>query len=151
MPDPSHATISEMMESYAAEAVRKGREFNVTFDYSESSLQALEPILTQIAARRPKPKDSEAASSDPADQALDADSRMWGAYLGETIRRLWGGDWGVETYPGTMAPVISVDIGGAKLFPVMKIYRRLTQGENENVWKFYQMVREKFSTPGSKQ
>lgn len=151
MPDPSHATISEMMESYAAEAVRRGREFNAAFDYSESSLQALEPILTQIAARRSKFNHSEAASLDPAHQDFDADSRIWGAYFGETIRRLWGGDWGVETYPGTSAPVISVDIGGAKLFPVMKIYRRLTQGENENVWKFYQMVRKKFSTPGSKQ
>ena len=39
--------------------------------------------------------------------------------------------------------MISIDIGGAKIFPVMKIYRRLTQGEGENVWNFYQMVREK--------
>ncbi len=25
----------------------------------------------------------------------------------------------------------------------MKVYRRLSEGENDNVWSFYQMVREK--------
>src|ERR1700741_646086 len=110
---PSHNTISEMMENYAAEAVRLAREFTATLDFSEPSLQALETILTQIASTLPKPVGAESASKDPAQGKIDAASRIWGGYFGETIRRLWGGDWGVETYPGTVAPVISVDVGGA--------------------------------------
>ncbi|GEM_PF-382229 len=138
------STISEMMEQYAADAVRLAPQFGVALDYSESSLEALEHILDQLAGKRPI-SEAEPRSEDTMQKELDSVSRIWGGYFGETIRRLWGGEWGVETYPGTIAPVISVDIGGAKLFPVMKIYRRLTKGQDENVWRFYQMVRERVS------
>lgn len=137
-------TISDMMEQYAAEAVRLGSEFGVKLDYSESSLETLERVLDQLADKLPSSK-TEPRSEDTMEQELDSVSRIWGGYFGETIRRLWGGEWGVETYPGTIAPVISVDIGGAKLFPVMKIYRRLTKGQDENVWLFYQKVRGRVS------
>ena len=146
-------TIQEMMEGYAADAVRLAPDFDIELDYSEASLQKLEEILERIAEDVPRVATPATQSAkDPAQQRLDATSRVWGGYFGETIRRLWGGEWGVETYPGTVAPVISVDVGGgAKIFPVMKIYRRLTQGEGENVWEFYQMVREKISARGRKQ
>ena len=137
-------TISDMMEQYAEDAVRLAPGFGVTLDYSESSLKALERILDQLADKLPS-SETEPHSEDSVQKELDSVSRIWGGYFGETIRRLWGGEWGVETYPGTVAPVISIDIGGAKLFPVMKIYRRLTKGEDENVWRFYQMVRAKVS------
>jgi hypothetical protein len=133
-----------MMEQYAADAVRLANEFGVSLDYSESSLEALERILDQLADKFPS-SETEPRSEDPMQRELDSVSRIWGGYFGETIRRLWGGEWGVETYPGTIAPVISVDLGGAKLFPVMKIFRRLTKGDDENVWRFYQMVRARVS------
>ncbi|HKR30936.1 MAG TPA: hypothetical protein VJT08_10670 [Terriglobales bacterium] len=137
-------TISDMMEQYADDAVRLAPEFGVTLDYSESSLEALERILNRLAETFPS-SETELRSEESMQKEIDSVSRIWGGYFGETIRRLWGGAWGVETYPGTVAPVISVDVGGAKLFPVMKIYRRLTKGEDENVWRFYQMVRAKVS------
>ena len=136
--------ISDMMEQYAADAVRLAPEFGVTLDYSESSLEELERILDQLAGKLPR-SETEPQSEDSMQKELDSTARIWGGYFGETLRRLWGGEWGVETYPGTVAPVISIDIGGAKLFPVMKIYRRLTKGKDENVWRFYQMVRERVS------
>ena len=138
------------MENYAAQAVRLAPEFDVALDYSEHSLLLVEGILDQVADRLPSPGSSQPGVKDPAHEEIESAARIWGAYFGETIRRLWGGDWGVETYPGTAAPVISVDVGGAKLFPVMKVHRRLTKGESENVWKFYQMVREKVCS-GSRQ
>jgi hypothetical protein len=137
-------TISEMMEAYAADAVRQAPAFGARLDYSEASLKTLEQILSRIRDEFPS-RPSNISSDDPAQKKIDAASRVWGGYFGETIRRLWGGEWGVETYPGTTAPVVSVDVGGAKIFPVMKVYRRFTQGDGENVWNFYQMVREKVS------
>ncbi len=138
------SNISDMMEQYAAEAVRLAPEFGIMLDYSESSLEGLERILDRLAETFPS-SEMELRSEESVQKELDSVSRIWGGYFGETVRRLWGGTWGVETYPGTVAPVISVDVGGAKLFPVMKIYRRLTKGEDENVWRFYQMVRAKVS------
>jgi hypothetical protein len=140
-----------MMESYAAEAVHRASEFGVNLDYSESSLEALEQVLARLCKQLPRPASSDNSANDPAQRELDAAARVWGSYFGETIRRLWDGEWGIETYPGSLAPVVSVDIGGAKLFPVMKVYRRLTQGDGENVWKFYQMMREKVSKGSNRQ
>ncbi len=140
------------MEGYAATAVQLAADFNVQLDYSEASLEELEGILERVAGQIPKgPPSRVQPGQEPAQEQLDRTSRVWGGYFGETIRRLWDGEWGVETYPGTVAPVISVDVGGAKIFPVMKAYRRLTQGEGENVWKFYQMVRVKISTATGRQ
>jgi len=139
------------MERYAEEAVRLAPQFGAQLDHSENSLQILEAILGQLQGQLPKLSLPSDGAKDPAQSPTDEAARIWGAYFGETVRRLWGGDWGVETYPGTAAPVVSIDIGGAKLFPVMKIYRRLTQGEGENVWKFYQMVRDKVSTGSGNQ
>ena len=139
-----------MMEGYAAEAVRLGADFGVALDYSDASVQDLERILAELSEKLEKLLPSASATNDTAQAQLDVTARVWGGYFGETIRRLWGGEWGVETYPGSVAPVISVDIGRAKLFPVMKVYRRLTQGGAENVWDFYQMVREKLAV-GNKQ
>jgi hypothetical protein len=140
-----------MMENYAEDAVQRSGEFGATLDYSEGSLRTLETILGQISATLPKSDSQKTEVTDSAQEQIDAASRIWGGYFGETIRRLWGGDWGVETYPGTVAPVVSIDIGGAKLFPVMKVYRRLTEGEDENVWEFYQMVRERVASAGNQQ
>jgi len=140
-----------MMEGYAADAVRQAALVGVRLDYSEASLEALEQILAQLRDEASRPRPSGDSGDRPTQQEVDAASRVWGGYFGETIRRLWGGDWGVETYPGTTAPVVSVDVGGAKIFPIMKVYRRLTQGDGENVWRFYQMVREKVSGQQARQ
>ena len=138
-----------MMEKYATEAVRLAPTFGCALDYSEDSLRQLENILAQLSAEVQRSA-IDSGANDSVQKRVDADSRIWGGYFGETILRLWGGEWGVETYPGTVSPVVSVDIGGAKLFPVMKVYRRLTQGEGESVWSFYQMVREKLSSIGDR-
>lgn len=140
------------MEGYAATAVRLAADFNVHLDYSEASLEKLEDIVQRIAAEISGDAPSGAPSAQESKQEqLDLTSRVWGGYFGETIRRLWDGEWGVETYPGTVAPVISVDVGGAKVFPVMKAYRRLTKGEGENLWKFYQMIRTRISMTSARQ
>jgi hypothetical protein len=147
MPETGHNTISEMMQGYAAEAVRLASEHDAELDYSESSLQDVEAILAKMYSNLEKANLGTASPREGAThQNLDSASRIWGAYFGETIRRLWGGEWGVETYPGSVAPVISIDIGGAKMFPVMKVYRRLSQVDADNVWEFYQMVRKKIAS-----
>ena len=69
--------------------------------------------------------------------------KLWGGYLGEVVRRRWGGEWGMETYPGADFATLTLNVRGAKLFPSMKIYRRLSEGEQDNVWSFDQRVKEK--------
>ena len=72
-------------------------------------------------------------------------AKLWGGYLGEVVRRRWGGEWAMETYPGGNFATLTLNVRGAKLFPSMKIYRRLTEGSGEDVWAFFQKIRQKLT------
>ena len=140
----AYENISAMMEAYAEQAVSAAREMNITLDYKEESIERLEKILSQLYDQRPVFLGKAApGEEDPAQKQIDSMSRIWGGYFGEVMRRRWGGDWTLETYPGTIAPVVTLEIDGAKIFAAMKVYRRLTNGASDDVAKFYQMVKDK--------
>ena len=132
-----------MMQDYAQQAVSLAHQHKVDLDFSESSLQALEHLFVQLYS----------GSSVPASNTSDLDdiSRVWGGYFGEVVRRRFGGDWTVEKYPQGDFHIVTLNVNGARLFPSMKIHRRLTQGAGEDLWSFYQSVRAKLlSQPGAK-
>ena len=132
----AHESVTAMAGAYAEQAVQKAREFNAKLDYSENSLMEVEVILAQLAGQTP--------DGDAAGEA----SKVWGSYLGEVVRRRFGGEWSVETYPGKQFATLTLSIGGNKLFPTMKIHRRLTHGEDDNVWSFYKMIKARLESAG---
>jgi len=76
--------------------------------------------------------------------------KLWGGYLGEVVRRRWGGEWAIETYPGEDFATLTLNVHGSKLFPSIKVYRRLTEGAVDNIWDFYQAISKKLSkAPGT--
>jgi hypothetical protein len=129
----THESVTAMAVAYAEQAVEKSREFNTRLDYSENSLMEVEMILAQLAGEA----QGEAASAETVGETC----KIWGSYLGEVVRRRFGGEWSVETYPGKQFATLTLSIGGNKLFPTMKVHRRLTQGEDDNVWSFYKMIK----------
>jgi hypothetical protein len=134
----THESVGAMAGAYAEKAVQKAREFNTRLDYTENSLMEVEVILSQLAG-------SSTASADDVGEMC----KMWGSYLGEVVRRRFGGEWSVESYPGKQFATLTLSVGANKLFPTMKIHRRLTQGEEDSVWSFYKMVKVKLeSLPG---
>lgn len=119
-------SVEQMVFEYASEAVAQARAAKVQLDFSEASVEKLEEL---VGAASP--------------QNLDEASKMWGAYFGEVVRRRWGGDWSIESYPGAQFATLTLTVHGSKLFPSMKIYRRLTQGASENLVTFYASVKER--------
>jgi hypothetical protein len=137
-----HDSVSAMAGAYAQQAVEIARDFNARLDYSENSVMELESILNKLALDMPQ--------AGPSSDDLTEICKLWGSYFGEVIRRRFGGDWSIETYPGKQFATLTLSIAGNKLFPSMKIHRRLTAGEGDNVWTFYKMVKAKLETvPGS--
>ena len=128
----SHETVEAMVSAYAEQAVTIAREFNAQLDYSENSLMELEAILAQLSHDMP----SGPSSSDEVGEMC----KMWGSYLGEVVRRRFGGEWSVETYPGKQFATLTLNVNGNKLFPSVKIHRRLSEGDADNIWTFYRMV-----------
>ena len=134
-------SIDAMIRAYAEEAVLIARQqHRASFDYSPASVQALERLV-----------DGQAAVD------LDFQSRLWGSYFGEVLRRRWNGLWLLASYPGSReltgradAVIPTLDVAGSRLWPTMKVYRRLTLGETENLSTFYNLVEKRLAATASR-
>lgn len=146
----AHQDLDEIMQSYAEQAVAAARGQQIELDYSEESLKQVENLLGRLEDPIPSEMRSPGSSA-PFDAETEELCKMWGGYLGEVVRRRWGGEWVLETYPGGNFLTVALSTPGGTVFPSLKIYRRLSQGAAENVWSFYCMMRDRFrAKPGGK-
>ena len=123
-----------MMEAYAAAAVTVAREeFRQRLDYNSESLVAFEAVLSELTER--------------SELDYDYEVKLWGSYLGEVLRRRYAGGWEMTPYPGGVAAVPAVEVRGSRLFPLMKVYRRITMGDAESIAAFFNMVTERLGRP----
>jgi hypothetical protein len=126
--------LGAMMEGYAqAAADLARRDFKQKLDFTSDSIDTLDEILVLVG--------------ESPERDLDFEVRLWGSYLGEVLRRRYAGTWEMTPYPGGAVSVPAVDVRGSRLFPLMKVYRRLTMGEEEDLRGFYSMVAERLGKP----
>jgi hypothetical protein len=126
--------LGTMMEGYAKAAVNVARrDFEQKLDFTSESIDSLDEILVVVG--------------ESPERELDFEVRLWGSYLGEVVRRRYAGSWEMTQYPGGTTAVPAVDVRGSRLFPLMKVYRRLTVGEEEDLRTFYSMVTERLGRP----
>lgn len=138
-------TIADVMQAYAQDAVDMARErFQTHLDFSENSIEQVEKILTTLYNALPKGTLGKWLRRGPSQDQLWQMAKIWGGYVGEVIRRRWGGEWATETaaHPGT---VITLRVLGSDIFPPAKVYKRLTNGPEDNVWFYYQVLRRHLS------
>ena len=126
----TYSDLGAMMEGYAQAAVECARrEFKQKLDFTAESIDGLDEILVLVG--------------ESPELDVDFESRLWGSYLGEVLRQRYAGSWEMTQYPGGMVAVPAVDVRGSRLFPLMKVYRRLTVGEEDDLRAFYAMVTER--------
>jgi len=126
--------LGTMMEGYArAAAERAASEFHQKLDFSSDSIDALDEILVLVG--------------ESPELDLDFEVRLWGSYLGEVLRRRYAGSWEMTQYPGGVVAVPAIEVRASRLFPLLKVYRRLTVGEEEDLNAFYSMVTERLGRP----
>jgi len=122
------------MEGYALAAVEMGQsEFKQKLDFTSESIDGLDEILVLVG--------------ESPELELEFEVRLWGSYLGEVLRRRYAGIWEMTQYPGGVVAVPSVEVRGSRVFPLMKVYRRLTEGDEEDLRSFYAMVTERLGKP----
>jgi hypothetical protein len=133
----SFDSLDAMMEAYAQEAVRVAEaDHGMALDYTPDSIPRLETVL---AARGPVPESEQEEAT-----------RLWGAYYGEVFRRKYPADWIMAVYPGqlnsgradaeTEVAMPVLDIRGSHVYPLLKVFRRLTIGTSEDLAAFYVKV-----------
>jgi hypothetical protein len=133
----AYSSIGEMMAAAAEAAAAAGaRQYGFAMDFSEASLGYLDPILAQVLMQ--------------ANPDLERETKLWGGYFGETLRRIYGGEWELTQYPRSSALVPTLIIEGSQLYPLMKVYRRLTLGEGERVDEFLVMVKARLAAASGK-
>jgi hypothetical protein len=130
-------SLEAMMQAWAAEAVRIAAEdHGMELDFSAESIARLETVL---AARSPVPAEQQ-----------DEATRLWGAYFGEVFRRRYDSSWIMAVYPGQLnsgrsdagaeMALPALEVGGSHVYPLLKIFRRITMGSGEDLAGFYAKV-----------
>ena len=97
--------------------------FVVELDYSVASLDKFEDLFAQWHYALP-------GGSKP--ENVDKLVRVWGAYLGEMIRRTLGGEW--VTLPGERT---ALRLRSGDIFPHDAIRRRLAKESSETLPAYY--------------
>jgi hypothetical protein len=102
--------------------------FGVDLDYSAGSITRLDEMITKGWPEPPN--------------LLDPLVGGLGSYLGETIRRLHGGEWRHTQEHGFFLD----KIGGRDLqiFPMARARKRLLKGSDESVEFYYLVLKDKF-------
>ncbi len=129
--------LEPMIEEYAAAAREIAHQnFREELGWTADSLEPLERILDQLC---PAP-------------AEDTEwlTLLWGSYFGELLRRLHGGNWAMTIYPksdgSAELSVPTIERNGSRLYPMMKVHRRLTLGPTESIPAFYVMLAARLGT-----
>ncbi|HTW79393.1 MAG TPA: hypothetical protein VME23_07630 [Terracidiphilus sp.] len=130
----TYPDLGAMMESYAKAAADLARtEFRQQLDFSSESVDALDEVLVLV--------------SESPEYDLEFEVRLWGSYLGEVVRGRYAGAWEMYVYPGGNSAVPAVNVRGSRLFPLMKVYRRLTEGDEEDLRTFFSNITERLGNP----
>jgi hypothetical protein len=130
----TYPDLGGMMEGYARAAAELAKkEYKQNLDFTSESIDGLDEILVLV--------------SESPEMDVDFESRLWGSYLGELLRRRYAGTWEMTQYPGGVVSVPAVEVRGSRLFPLLKVYRRLTVGEEEDLRGFFSMVTERLGKP----
>lgn len=130
-----------MMAAYAMDAVDHARNaFERDLDYSHKSVEAVEAILDMIYRSRSKGLFARLFRRGPSYEVLWTFSKMYGGYVGEVLRRAGGGQWYIDEHTMPGQKTLGLRKGGHLLWPPSKVEKRLTNGPEDNVWHYFQVV-----------
>lgn len=110
-------------------------ESSVLLDFSPESLKTMDILWDEYRSRAKR----ESQGPESRDGQL---SVMFGVYLGECIRRSFGGSWvSAQTGSGINVPLLKI---GSDLFsPLSLVKDRLKQGDGKSFWLGFQAIQQR--------
>jgi hypothetical protein len=134
--------LSSELLAAANSAVEHARKhWSTELDFSPQSVEEVELILARMYESIPRRFYEKLYKRGPDDEQKATLSLAYGAYLGEVLRREFGGSWRKQVINGE-ATIALVFMNHNMVFPPAKVWKRLTNGEEDNVWTFYQIYSE---------
>lgn len=134
------AKLAGTIVAQSQAAVKTGKlQFGEALDFSAESLEGVERIMNKLHKQ---------AKDAPADQKLTEPqitelSKLWGIYVGEVIRRYYGGQWALVDGTPDLA------LGGKNSSPLAKVRKRIVDGPMDNLKYFFQSIMKQLSSQKS--
>ena len=130
-------TLADEMKAHALEAQRYSRKhFVLELDFSEASVKELENQADSVTyAMR--------GGKTPENIALLV--RLWGAYLGESLRKSTGAEW-VEDLAGEVRRIGLKKGPHPTVHPHEHVHQRLLGTADCNLLTYFQQVREQLKS-----
>jgi hypothetical protein len=134
-------SLADQMHEIAQDAVRFAQVYiGADLDFSPESLDPVEAQLDSIARSLPKGfvrvllRGRSAFANDVLRPTL-----LWGGYLGEVIRRRWGGEWRTDnTASDVDTYVLALEHGDIR--PMDKVWKRLHHGPQNDIRQYYRSI-----------
>jgi hypothetical protein len=135
------ADVNDMMVAYAEDAVEYAAHLKKNLDYSKESVQVVEEICTLLYSSIPKGFVAKLFKKTPSEETILQMSKMMGGYVGEVIIKNYGGSWDIEDFMNQGNTTV-LTIGETKIFPVARVYKRLKNGSEDNVYHYFHYLAE---------
>ena len=126
---PANETADAMREM-AEKAVGLGSKTGMALDYSEQSILALDKHLGQLHEFLKSPQ------SKWTENGKWSYAMVYGAYVGEVIRRAAGGEW----IAGTLASKPKLLVGNVEMSPPTKVLKRMENGIEDHLPHYVETV-----------
>jgi hypothetical protein len=126
------AKLAGVLLAHSQLAVQNARlKWAESLNFKADSLDAIERMLGKMhnLAKFAAP------GAGPTDEQLAAAATLWGVYIGEVIRRHYGGQWALGE-----DNILTLAVGEAQLFPVAKARKRIVDGPAENIRYYFSSV-----------
>lgn len=132
---PEFKTVEEMMQFLAAQAVEMAdKSAGVKLDYSPESIEKVDEVLGKIHDEYERTKSS---------QGIKGLAMAYGAYIGEVIRRSEPGAKWEQSDSVAGENSYSIHWSGGASYVCAWCYRRITNGDADNVWHKYVAIRDR--------
>lgn len=126
------STLAEEMKAHALEAQKFSRKHLVLeLDFSETSIREMESHCDSVEY---------AIRGGKSAENVEMLTRVWGAYLGESLRRATNAEW-VEEQTST-GRRIGLKASGGLVYPHEFMRKRLTEKGAGTVLSFFQAARD---------
>jgi hypothetical protein len=130
-PTPISTDPNKFMPEMADRAVQFAAQRGKTLDYTIDSVTSVETLLGELHESRAKQQLS--------DREVNVQALHFGAYIGEVIRRKYGGSWSTDhSVAGPKS--FPVHWNGGESFPIGWCGKRILNGDEDNVWFKFQVL-----------
>ena len=118
--------------------------FGVKPDYTPASIVELDAYLDELHGKTGKLRQDPTWTMSKGDSGM---ALMLGAYLGETIRRAYGGQWNYDPTQNAVHAAVTLMPTNFNVLPINKVAKRIRNGAEDSLHGLWLLARQECGVP----